>query len=68
MRQILSQNYYLNQIINLNQITKSFYKTNNKIVITKNQDNGSCELLKHNSFIRSKNKIYLNHISILVAI
>ena len=54
LSQILSQNYYLNQI------TKSFYKTNNKNVITKNQDNGNCELLKDNSFMRSKNKDFFN--------
>ena len=58
MGQILSQNYYLNQI------TKSFYKTNNKNVITKNQDNGNCELLKDNSFMRSKNKdFFKSHIN-----
>ena len=58
MGQILSQNYYLNQI------TKSFCKTNNKNVNTKNQDNGNCELLKDNSFMRFKNKdFFKSHIS-----
>ena len=58
MGQILSQNYYFNQI------TKSFYKTNNKNVITKNQDNGNCGLLKDNSFLRSKNKdLFKSHIN-----
>ena len=58
MGQILSQNYYLNQI------TKSFCKTNNKNVNTKNQDNGNCELLKDNSFMRFKNKdFFKSHIN-----
>ena len=58
MGQILSQNYYFNQI------TKSFYKTNNKNVITKNQDNGNCGLLKDNNFMRSRNKdLFKSHIN-----
>ena len=42
---------------NLIQITNSFCKSNNKYIITKNQENGNCELSKDNSAIRSKNKI-----------
>ena len=42
---------------NLIQITNSFCKSNNKYIITKNQENGNCELSKDNSVIRSKNKI-----------
>ena len=44
---------------NFNQIKSSFYKTNNKN-ITKNRENGNCELLKDNSFIRSKFKNLFN--------
>ena len=46
---------------NLNQITNS--KANNKIIITENQENGNCELLKDNSLMRSKDKnIFKSHV------
>ena len=46
----------------LNQITNPFYKTNNKIIITSNQENGNSELPKDNSFIRSKEKnLFTSH-------
>ena len=49
---------------NLNQITNSYRKANNKIIITKNQENGNCELLKDNSFMRSKDKnIFKSHVT-----
>ena len=41
---------------NLSQIKNSFYKTNIKSIITKNQGNGNCQLLKDNSFMRYKDK------------
>ena len=45
---------------NLNQITNSY----NKIIITENQENGNCELLKDNSFMRSKDKnIFKSHLT-----
>ena len=48
---------------NLSQITNSFYKTNNKTIITKNQENGNCQLLKDNSFMRYKDKkLFKSHI------
>ena len=43
---------------NLNQITNSFFKTNNKNIITKNQENGHCHLPKDNK--RSKKKKFIN--------
>ena len=44
------------------QITNSFYKTNNKIIITNNQENGNPELPKDNSLIRSKEKnLFASH-------
>ena len=49
---------------NLSQITNSFYKTNNKSIITKNQENGNCQLLKDNSFMRYKDKkLFKSHIN-----
>ena len=41
------------------QITNSFYKTNNKIIITNNQENGNPKFPKDNSFIRSKEKKFI---------
>ena len=53
---------------NLIQITNSFCKSNNKYIITKNQENGNCELSKDNSVIRSKNKILFKHTTIPITI
>ena len=41
---------------NLNQIKNLFLKTNNKNIITKNQENRNCELPNDNTFIRSNDK------------
>lgn len=43
---------------NLNQIAKSFYKTNNKNILKSvgNQESWNCELRKDKSFMRSRYK------------